>query len=388
MLTHFGSENTGILMESFYKVGQNVLKDLLQIYSAPLDKKTLKKWKMKEASLMIDRSESYLRKLEASHPEFKADTKNNIRYYSLELINKIRDFSGKRYKRPIGSKPIILAVSNFKGGVAKSTTSLHLAHKAAIDGFRVLCVDLDPQATLTLGFGYIPDLHLTSNETIKDSLLNNPHSIKSLIKNTYFDGIDIIPGNLGLSEVDIELSNIDLQSRLSINMGLPDIRLLNAINCIADLYDIIILDCAPNVGMLTINAATAANALLVPVPPVMSDLGSFITFTGTLAALFHDKSKILDFFRIVLTKHPESKESMNIQNIMNKFFGNYLLNNHIVNSVEIEKSSAAFGSIYEMTINSNKSYKRSIDSLNKTIAEILDAFKTIWNSQSSEINNE
>jgi chromosome partitioning protein len=388
MLTHFGSENTGILMESFYKVGQNVLKDLLQIYSAPLDKKTLKKWKMKEASLMIDRSESYLRKLEASHPEFKADTKNNIRYYSLELINKIRDFSGKRYKRPIGSKPIILAVSNFKGGVAKSTTSLHLAHKAAIDGFRVLCVDLDPQATLTLGFGYIPDLHLTSNETIKDSLLNNPHSIKSLIKNTYFDGIDIIPGNLGLSEVDIELSNIDLQSRLSINMGLPDIRLLNAINCIADLYDIIILDCAPNVGMLTINAATAANALLVPVPPVMSDLGSFITFTGTLAALFHDKSKILDFFRIVLTKHPESKESMNIQNIMNKFFGNYLLNNHIVNSVEIEKSSAAFGSIYEMTMNSSKSYKRSIDSLNKTIAEILDAFKTIWNSQSSEVNNE
>jgi chromosome partitioning protein len=388
MITHFGSEDTGNLMQSFYKVGQNVLGDLLQIYSAPLDKKTLKKWKMKDASLMIDRSESYLRKLEVSHPEFKAETKNNIRYYSLELINKIRDFSGKRYKRPLGSKPIILAVSNFKGGVAKSTTSLHLAHKAAIDGLRVLCIDLDPQATLTLGFGYLPDLHLTSNETIKDSLLKNSNSIRSLIKSTYFDGIDIIPGNLGLSEVDIELSNIDLQSKLSKSMGLPDRRLLNAINFVADSYDVIILDCAPNVGMLTINAATAANALLVPVPPIMSDLGSFVTFTGTLAALFHDKSKILDFFRIVLTKHPESKESMNIQSIMNKFFGNYLLNNHIVNSVEIEKSSAAFGSIYEMTLNSSKSYKRSLYSMNKTISEILEAFKTIWNSQSGQANYE
>lgn len=384
-LTHYGTKDASNLMYGFHKVGNTKLEELLDIYSAPKDRKTLRTWKMKEACELIGRSEAYIRKLESSSPEYKAEIEGNARYYTLDLINRIRDKAGTRYKRPIGSSPIILAVSNFKGGVAKSTTALHLAQKAAIEGLRVLCIDLDPQATFTLGFGYIPDIHLEAKDTIKNALSESPDLIKASIQKTYFDGIDIIPGNLSISELDILLTNPSQNESLLESMGMPDIRLKKALSLVEDKYDLIVLDCGPNLGMLTINAVTAANALLVPIPPMMSDFGSFVTFTGTLGALFESMGKNFDFFRVLLTKHPESKEAKNIEFLMRESFGNYMLLNHCLMSVEVEKASATFGSVYEMTKSSSKPYKRAIESLNNVFDEILDAFKNIWGEQSKEM---
>jgi chromosome partitioning protein len=382
-ITHYGIENASSVMSAFHKVGNDQLAELLELYSAPAMMKTLRTWGLREAAPLIGRSEQHIRKLEEIggplYPHLK-DAKNK-RYYTLERINQFRDKLGTRYKRDKLSDTMIFAVSNFKGGVGKSSSSLAFSHKCALEGLRVLCIDLDPQATLTLGFGFIPDVHLKGEDTISKALNESPTCISSLIQKTYFDGISLIPGNLALSDMELELINSDKQKRDILKLGMPQERLKNALSLVKDQYDIIILDCGPNLGILTINALTAANALLVPIPPMMPDFGSYVTFTGTLAELFKSINKDFVFFRILLTKHSGSQEADGIATMMRQRFGRYMLINSIVNSVEIEKASSKFGSVYELPKNSSPTYRRAITTLDLVFNEILDACKTIWKAQ-------
>lgn len=383
-LTQYATKNAVALMNGFHQLGSELLKDLVQYSAEPQTNKSLRTFKMKEAAEMVGRSSTFLKSIESDKTLVPIREKNGNRRYTLELINKIRDKADTRYKRPQPSKTMVVAVSNFKGGVAKSTTSLHLAHKCALDGLRVLAIDLDPQGTFTLGFGYVPDVDLSPSDTIRDALLGQPDNIKKVIKKTYFDGISIIPGNLGLSEIEILLTNLEEQKKHVATLGMPDQRLKKAIDIVAEEFDVIILDCGPNLGMLTINAVTAANGLLVPIPPMMSDLGSFVTFTGTLGALFDPMHKNFDFFRILLTKHPESKESKALDIMMRERFGAYMVQKHIVNSVEIEKASSLFRSVYETEKNSTPPYKRAIEHLDDVFNEIIEAFKMTWEAQALE----
>lgn len=387
-ITIFGTKDATNLMSAFHGLGNELLTELLRYYSAPHEKKSLRTWKMKDACEMIGRSEAYIRKLEKLDSVYKPPQNDSgARSYPLDLINKIREKSGTRYHRPTQSDPIIISISNFKGGVAKSTTSLHLAHKAAILGLRVLAVDLDPQATLTLGFGYVPDIDIMHENTIRLAMTESSEKIKDLRIKTYFDGIDLIPSNLSLSDLEIVLTDISQQETQARTLGMPNERLINALSVVKDDYDIIVLDCGPNLGMLTINAVTASNSLLVPIPPMMSDFGSFVTFTGTLESLFQQTNKNFEFFRILITKHPESKESKQLEIMMREKFGNYILQKFLVNSVEIEKAASTFSSVYELPKKSAPAYKRAMTSMDGVMNEIFDAFKKIWYEQ-SVINEE
>jgi len=383
-LTHYGIKDASNLMKAFHEVGNNTLIELLRIYSAPETRKTLRQWGIREAAQLIGRTEQHLRKLEEKSGLFYPPLKdeNGKRYYTLERINQMRDKLGTRFKREPGSEPMIFAITNFKGGVGKSSTSLALSHKCALEGLRVLCVDLDPQATLTLGFGFVPDVQLKGDDTICDALNKDPAYISKLIKKTYFDGISLIPGNLALADMELELTNSIKQQKDISKLGMPQERLVNALNLVKDQFDLIILDCGPNLGILTINAVTAANALLVPIPPMMADFGSYVTFTGTLAELFDSINKSFDFFRILLTKHSGSLEAQGVETLMRERFGRYMLINHVVNSVEIEKASGRFGSVYELPKNSSPAYRRALQSLDAVFSEIIDACKTIWKAQS------
>ena len=388
-ITHFGTSDASKLMSAFHNLGNELLADLLKYYARPNEKKSLRTWKMKDACQMIGRSEAFLRKIENESSEYiPHKDASGVRYYDLNLINKIRDKAKTRYIRPLGSSPMVIAISNFKGGVAKSTTSLHLVQKCALQGLRCMIVDLDPQATLSLSFGFVPDIDIHPDETIRSALLESPENINNLIKKTYFPGIDIIPGNLSLSDLELVLSNISVQEKQLEKLGMPNIRIKTAINKISKNYDVIFFDCGPNLGMLTINAVTAANALLVPIPPMMNDLGSFVTFTGTLEHLFKQLNKNFDFFRIILTKHSESQLSKQIEILMREKFGAYILQKNIVSSVEIEKASSSFSSVYEMSKKSTKSYHRAIESLNNAFDEIIGSFKHIWETQHQIMSKE
>ena len=164
---------------------------------------------------------------------------------------------------------------------------------------------------------------------------------------------------------------------------MPNLRLKSALDVLSTNYDVIALDCGPNLGMLTINAVSASNALLVPIPPMMSDLGSFVTFTGTLSILFEQMQKSFDFFRILLTKHPESKESKQLELLIRQRFGTFVMQKNIVSSVEVEKASSIFSSIYETQNKSTKSLKRALGTFDNVFYEIFDAFISVWETQSN-----
>ena len=138
----------------------------------------------------------------------------------------------------------IIAIANQKGGVGKTTTAINLASCLAEAGKKVLTIDLDPQGNMTSGLG------VNKNELMLDEC-----SIKESMVDTVVDGMKIIPSNVNLAGAEIELLGIEDKEYI----------LKNAVDYVRDDYDFIIIDCPPSLSMLTINAMTTADSVLVPI---------------------------------------------------------------------------------------------------------------------------
>lgn len=145
----------------------------------------------------------------------------------------------------------IIAIANQKGGVAKTTTAVNLSACIAMNEKKVLLVDIDPQGNATSGMGIDKD---NVEHCIYDVLINNV-PIESLILNTEIAGLEILPATIQLAGAEIEL--VGAISR--------ELKLKKALAHIRDKYDYIFIDCPPSLGLLTLNALTAADSLLIPI---------------------------------------------------------------------------------------------------------------------------
>ena len=147
----------------------------------------------------------------------------------------------------------IVAIANQKGGVGKTTTAINLAACLAETGKKVLTIDLDPQGNMTSGLG----VDKNNVENTLYELMLDECSIKESMTDTVVDGMKVIPSNVNLAGAEIEL------------LGIPEKEyiLRNAVDYIKEDYDFMIIDCMPSLGMLTINALTAADSVLIPMEP-------------------------------------------------------------------------------------------------------------------------
>ena len=145
----------------------------------------------------------------------------------------------------------IIAVANQKGGVGKTTTTINLSACLAEQGQKVLVIDVDPQGNTTSGLGI--DKNNTEN-TVYELMLGEA-SIDDCIYKRVMDDLDVIPSNVNLAGAEIDLIDIDDREYI----------LKKIVNSLKEKYDFILLDCPPSLSMLTVNAMTAANTVLVPI---------------------------------------------------------------------------------------------------------------------------
>ncbi|MEL7649530.1 MAG: AAA family ATPase [Sedimentibacter sp.] len=145
----------------------------------------------------------------------------------------------------------VISIFNQKGGVGKTTTNVNLCAALALKGKKVLSIDIDPQGNSTSGFG------VNKNEleyTIYDVLIED-YDINKVIQKTSIDNLDLVPANIQLAGAEIELTNTKFREK----------TLKEKMNMLDEKYDFIIIDCPPSLGLLSLNALTASNTVLIPI---------------------------------------------------------------------------------------------------------------------------
>ena len=195
-----------------------------------------------------------------------------------------------------------IAIANQKGGVGKTTTSINLSASLAAKGKKVLVIDTDPQGNTTSGFGVEKnDLDNTVYE-----LMLSECSIKECILKDVIDGVSIIPSNVNLAAAEIELIGVDLKEYI----------LKREVEWIKDSFDYIIIDCPPSLSMLTINAMTTADTVLVPIQCEYYALEGLSQLIHTINLVKERLNPDLDIEGVVFTMY-DSRTNLSMQVVEN-----------------------------------------------------------------------
>ncbi len=196
----------------------------------------------------------------------------------------------------------IIAVANQKGGVGKTTTAINLSACLAEKGQKVLAVDMDPQGNMTSGLGLDKD---SVEKTVYDIIIGEAE-IEETLQQGAVENIDILPTNIDLSAAEIELIGIDDKEYI----------MKKAIDKIKDNYDFVIIDCPPSLSMLTINAMTTADSVLVPIQCEYYALEGLSQLIHTVELVKERLNPVLEIEGVVFTMY-DARTNLSLQVVEN-----------------------------------------------------------------------
>lgn len=228
-----------------------------------------------------------------------------------------------------------IAIAIQKGGAGKTTTTLNLGAALALQGKRVLLVDLDPQANLTQSLG-VPENNnggiydLLKQAAVGDPLEVHPHIIHHTV-------LPLLPANLELANAELELVSIYGREFL----------LQQILDAVAADYDVILMDCPPAMGMLTVNALAAADHVLMPLQAEFLPFKAVQSFTRHLELIRRQLNKKLQVLGLVLTKYDDHKSMhRDIRRQLETAYPGKVMNSTIRSNIALARAQAAFTDIF------------------------------------------
>ncbi|WP_295745932.1 AAA family ATPase [uncultured Limosilactobacillus sp.] len=219
----------------------------------------------------------------------------------------------------------VIALANQKGGVGKTTTSVNLGACLANDGQRVLLIDLDPQGNATSGLG-VDKRQI--EQSVYDVMINDV-PLTDVIQPSSHQGLDIAPTTIELSGAEVELTS----------MMARETRLKDAFGDVRDQYDYILIDCPPSLGLLTINAFTAADSILIPVQSeyyAMEGLSQLMNTMKLVQKHFNRNLKIEGVLLTMFDKRTNLGQQVNSE--VQKFFGDQVYKTIIPRNVRLSEA--------------------------------------------------
>lgn len=219
----------------------------------------------------------------------------------------------------------VIAITNQKGGVGKTTTAVNLSAAMAMKGKKVLLIDTDPQGNATSGLG----IDKSKNNKNVYSVMINGESIKESIKETSIKKLHVLPSSIELAGAEIELVNVIAR----------EFVLKNAIEEVKDLYDYIIIDCPPSLGLITINSLSAANSVLIPIQCEFYALEGLGQLVNTINLIKKKINTSLEIEGIVLTMYESRRKlSKEVVEEVKKHFKDKVYDTMIPRNVKLSEA--------------------------------------------------
>lgn len=370
--------------------------NMLRMEQYPPDaQKGLRQFSLAEVAYFLGVTQSNIKKLhlEGKGPE-PTTSPSGRRSYSARQMIELRDYldkhgrSGKkRYvpHRQEGEDLHVVSVVNFKGGSGKTTTAAHLAQHLALRGHRVLVIDLDPQASLTALHGIQPELDGVPSlyETLRYDDERRP--ITEVIRSTNFPNLDIVPASLDLQEYEYD-TPVALTSKNPQAGRAFFTRISEALKDVDDRYDIVVIDCPPQLGYLTLTALTASSSVLITVHPQMLDVMSMSQFLlmlgGIMKTIREAGAQVnLKWFRYLVTRfEPTDSPQKQMVGFMQAMFPGQMMQSHMVKSTAISDAGITKQTLYEVERSQfvRATYDRAMESLNSVNDELADLIHEAW----------
>ncbi len=252
----------------------------------------------------------------------------------------------------------VIAVTNQKGGVGKTTTTVNLSAILAEKGYKTIIIDSDPQGNSTSSLGINKKLETS----LYDVLIDEDTKIKDTLKKTDIYNLEICPSNINLAGAEVEL--VSLMSR--------EQRLRNQLDTIRDEYDYILIDCPPSLGLITLNALTAADSVLIPIQCEYFALEGLAQLSSTINLVKKHLNRNLELEGAILTMYDSRTNLSNsVVNEVKEYFKGNVFNTAIPRNVKLSEAPS-----YGMPINTYDAKSSGAQAYYKLADELVEKQNT------------